>query len=217
MPVKSPLRSRDHPPFGLIETLRFEPGHGCIRMERHLNRLTNSAAHFGKALNKEEARQKLSTIQSPTPLRVRLFLRHDDHLTLTTHAFTPVTKTWTVAIAATQLNSANKQLAHKTDLRQTYESARAEFDAGLVDEVLLTNEHGALCEGTITNLFVQKGGILLTPPLSNGLLRGVLREELLDEGKAIEAQATAQDLATHPFFVGNSLRGLIPARLLESQ
>ena len=58
------------------------------------------------------------------------------------------------------------------------------------------------------------GGPLLTPPLSCGLLAGVLRGEMLETGKAAEAVLTVEDLqAAKALFVGNSLRGLIRARL----
>ena len=52
--------------------------------------------------------------------------------------------------------------------------------------------------------------MLVTPPLARGLLPGVLRETLIAEGKAIEGELTVADLAGG-FFIGNALRGLIPA------
>ena len=54
--------------------------------------------------------------------------------------------------------------------------------------------------------------MLLTPPLARGLLPGVLRGRLLDEGHAREADLRAEDLAAG-FLIGNALRGLIRARL----
>lgn len=41
---------------------------------------------------------------------------------------------------------------------------------------------------------------------------GVLREMLLEEGKAVEGPVTPDDLKDG-FFVGNIVRGLIPAKL----
>jgi branched-subunit amino acid aminotransferase/4-amino-4-deoxychorismate lyase len=49
---------------------------------------------------------------------------------------------------------------------------------------------------------------LLTPPLACGLLPGVLRAELLSQGRAREAVLTPRDLEGEVWF-GNSLRGLI--------
>jgi branched-subunit amino acid aminotransferase/4-amino-4-deoxychorismate lyase len=53
---------------------------------------------------------------------------------------------------------------------------------------------------------------LLTPPLRRGLLPGVLRARLLDEGGAEEADLVAADL-TDGFLIGNAVRGLVRARL----
>ncbi len=53
---------------------------------------------------------------------------------------------------------------------------------------------------------------MLTPPLSRGLLPGVLRGRLIDEGRAEEADLIEADLV-HGFFVGNAVRGLVRARL----
>jgi para-aminobenzoate synthetase/4-amino-4-deoxychorismate lyase len=58
---------------------------------------------------------------------------------------------------------------------------------------------------------VEREGILLTPALDAGLLGGILRNELIAEGRAREAELRADDLK-HGFFIGNSLRGLLPAR-----
>lgn len=48
------------------------------------------------------------------------------------------------------------------------------------DEALLANTVGDLCEGTATNVFVERGGELLTPPLSSGCLGGITRELVLE-------------------------------------
>jgi branched-subunit amino acid aminotransferase/4-amino-4-deoxychorismate lyase len=80
------------------------------------------------------------------------------------------------------------------------------------DEAIFLNERDELCEGARTNLFVPRGGLLLTPPLSSGLLPGVLRASLLADGRARESLLRLPDLDAG-FFLGNSLRGLLPAQL----
>jgi para-aminobenzoate synthetase/4-amino-4-deoxychorismate lyase len=67
-------------------------------------------------------------------------------------------------------------------------------------------------ESSIFSIFVERGGVLLTPPLARGLLPGVLRSQLIAEGRAAEAELRAEDLADG-FWLGNALRGLVPARL----
>tara|TARA_B100002051_G_C16686755_1_gene613062 strand:+ start:1045 stop:1359 length:315 start_codon:yes stop_codon:yes gene_type:complete len=100
----------------------------------------------------------------------------------------------------------------KTTARAPYDAARAALPEG-VDEAILLNERGELCEGTITNLFLKRDGTYLTPPCASGLLPGILREEMLETGAAREAVLQPEDLAQGEVFMGNSLRGLIPAQL----
>jgi 4-amino-4-deoxychorismate lyase len=80
-----------------------------------------------------------------------------------------------------------------------------------IDEILFLNGRGEICEGTITNVFADTGGSLVTPPLASGLLPGILQEELLETGKCSEAVLPLSDLRDARVRVGNSLRGLLPA------
>ncbi|MDC7256381.1 aminotransferase class IV family protein [Shinella sp. YE25] len=147
-----------------------------------------------------------------TPLRIRLELFPDGRIDIQTAPFTPLAPDarWRLKIAATRLASADPLLRHKTSRRSVYTAARAEVPATEAEEVILLNERGELCEGTITSLFLDDGtGILKTPPLASGLLAGVLRDELLETGKAVEEILRPKDLAEGTAFVGNSLRGLI--------
>ena len=105
------------------------------------------------------------------------------------------------------------RLRHKTSDRHFYEAALAAAKAAGAHEALLLRDDGRLTEGSFTNIFVAKGEILVTPPAALGLLPGVLRRSLIESGRAIEGDVTMNDLE-HGFFIGNALRGLIPAKLL---
>jgi 4-amino-4-deoxychorismate lyase len=110
-------------------------------------------------------------------------------------------------------------LRHKTSRRDAYTRARSEYGHDQADEVLLANERGEVCEGTITSLFADFGEkALLTPALACGLLAGVLRAQMIDDGAAREAVFSYDDLrSARAVFVGNSLRGLIPAKPVWDQ
>ncbi|WP_297084771.1 aminotransferase class IV [uncultured Demequina sp.] len=43
------------------------------------------------------------------------------------------------------------------------------------DEAILANTYGNLCEGTASNVFVEVGGEIVTPPLASGCLAGITR------------------------------------------
>ncbi|MHA6641514.1 aminotransferase class IV family protein [Mesorhizobium sp. A623] len=219
MSAQGPLRNGEPAGFDLIETMRWEPGDGFVRFERHLARLRASASELGFDYGADEIGSTLeSTVsRSALPLRVRLVLARNGTASATTQAYEPLPAdaVWSVKLAQTRLASTDGLLRHKTTRREVYVRARAEYPAAQADEVLLTNERGEVCEGTITTLFADFcGGILLTPRLGCGLLAGVLRAEMLDRAKAKEAVLTMADLRTaSALYVGNSLRGLIPARL----
>ena len=71
-----------------------------------------------------------------------------------------------------------------------------------------TNNYGFVqTDGTITTVFFDRGQGLRTPPLTSGLLPGVLRAEI----GCPEEVLLAQDLPQVRLWVGNAVRGLIPA------
>ena len=85
-----------------------------------------------------------------------------------------------------------------------------------LDEVVYLNEMGELAEGSRTTIFIERDGMLLTPPLSAGALPGVLRAELMAQGRAVERTLMLADLkAAEVVYLGNSVRGLQRAKLLE--
>lgn len=207
--------------FSLIETFRYDPAGGFVRIARHIARLRKSAEHFGFAFSRAGIERELARAGSAgSMLRIRLELAPDGALAITAAPFSLQghDAVWHIAIAETRLDSGNPLLGHKTTRRAVYEKARAEFAPAEIREVLLENERGEICEGTITNLFIRRRGEdqLLTPPLRCGLLPGILRAQLLENGIGREAVIGRNDLAeAGEIFVGNSLRGLIRARLVS--
>ncbi len=204
--------------FCLIETLRYEPENGFVRLRLHLARLQRSARRLGFPAPKNAlAKLEEAVANASTPLRVRLTLDPNGQADVTTAPFSalPPETIWRVRIAATRLDSADKLLRVKTTRRAVYEEARAEYRPDEADEVLLLNEKSEVCEGTITSVFVEDGpDTLRTPPISSGLLAGVLRTELICQRKARVGRIRLDDLKDRPLYVGNSLRGLIRAQLL---
>jgi 4-amino-4-deoxychorismate lyase len=218
MPAEGTLRDGTGAGFELIETLRWEPEEGFVRLDRHLARLYASAHALGFAPDPEAIGEALRECQGErVPLRARLTLARDGKVNATTAQFEPlaVGAVWTLHIAKTRLDAGNPLVRHKTTQRAIYEQARAEFSREEADEVLLLNQRGEVCEGTITNVFIDIGEpVLVTPSLGCGLLPGVLRGEMLEQVTAREAVLTEADLrAAKALYVGNSLRGLIRARL----
>ena len=196
--------------FDLIETMAFDPEAGIPRLERHLARMKASAECFGFRFDRHGARNELqaATFRLRTPRRIRLVLAASGALAIEV-APLPESPAGPLAVRVLPLPVAQRdfRLRHKTSDRAFYDAARKMAGA---DEVIFVDGEGYLTEGGFTSLFVERDGVLVTPPLARGLLPGVLRAELIDAGRAIEGELTAADLAGG-FLIGNALRGLMPA------
>lgn len=97
--------------------------------------------------------------------------------------------------------------------------------AGLgADEALLLNLAGDLCEGTGSNVFVVRDGVIRTPGLDSGCLAGITRGLVLQwcaqEGIPVEEAAIQRDeLATcDEVFISSSTRDVHPvSQVLDPQ
>lgn len=211
--MESPLCPPDDPDFRLIETLYWAPDTGARHRDLHLSRLATSAARLG--IPATHAAPLLDRFSAQTPQRLRLTLDTKGQAALThaDHTPHPANTLWALAWAAPPIMGTDPWLAHKTTNRARYDRDRANLPAG-IDEYLYINTQGRATEGTITNLFADLGQGLLTPPCADGCLPGVLRAHLLATGQAQIHSLTPDDIANaKALFMGNSLRGLIPATL----
>jgi branched-subunit amino acid aminotransferase/4-amino-4-deoxychorismate lyase len=217
MPAQSPLPERQHRDLGLIETMLWTRESGIALLPLHLARLTRSAAALRFPVMIEEVVEAIEAAVANTledRLRLRLVVKSDGWraLAVAPEPVMPEGSLWRVAIAEGRLDAADPLIRHKTTARQHYDEARALATAGGAEEALFLNGAGEVCEGAITSVFVERGGVLLTPALACGLLPGVLRESLIGSGKAQEARLTLAELAGG-FYLGNAVRGLVRARL----
>lgn len=84
-----------------------------------------------------------------------------------------------------------------------------------IDELVFCNSKGELCETTASNLFFRSGSTVYTPPVSCGLLPGVLRRYLMERFPVTETILHPEDVAQmEECFVTNSLMGIMPVRSL---
>ncbi|HVF94917.1 MAG TPA: aminodeoxychorismate synthase component I [Sphingomonas sp.] len=193
----------------LIETMAFDPEIGLLRLETHLARLKASADALGFGFDRHAARNELqaATFRLRRPRRIRLLLSATGAIAIEVAPMPEVpADPVPVAVVPLPVAPSDFRLRHKTSDRDFYDHARR---AAGTPEVVFEQD-GWLTEGSYTSLFVERDGALVTPPLARGLLPGVLRADLIAEGRAIEGELTRADLADG-FFIGNALRGLLPA------
>ncbi len=224
MPAEKPLSGRCDDDLRLIETMRCAAGSGrCFLLTAHMERLRRSAAALDFSCDMARVRAALKeclrTLDADESrlYRVRLLLARGGVVSITATPLPhPRPRTpWPVVIAPQRVDGTDALLRHKTTRRAVFDAALKHARECGAREALLRNERSEITEGAFTNVFLRRGGRLLTPPLSCGLLPGTLRAALLRKGWAEEAVLTPDDLHTGRFFIGNSVRGLIPAMLVE--
>ena len=227
--IKSAFINEMPSELGLFETIRVEK-QKLLRFEAHLERLHHSASvlriPFEASRITEAAEQACLTIASPLPHRLRIDLFADGSVTAVANVLDPIASEVTIFWASKVLpaaqqaimQSSNVLLAHKVNLRTLYDLAWKNAVAlGGFDAVFL-NEQGFVTEGGRSSIFIQPKGSnqWLTPPLSAGVLPGVMRQSLLDDPKwnTHQATLTAADLVdAERILVCNALRGAVPAVL----
>lgn len=209
--------TRESPPVRLLETMRLEQG-DVVRLERHLRRMEDSAHYFGIPWNSARVRSvvdeaRIARREGCWRLRLTVDREGAPELTATEHRDAPGAL-WRVAFANAPVDDSDPFLFNKTTHRPAYEAARRGRPD--VDDVLLWNTRGEATESTIANLLVEIDGVKYTPPVSSGLLAGVLRAELLERGDIHERVITRGEVARAPrLWLINSLRGWIEATLVR--
>lgn len=204
--MESALRTGADAGVRLIETLLWD-GARFPRLGLHLARLKRGAGLLGYRMDQNDVLAALTAAAGAGALRVRLTLGADGTPEVTTAPLPPASAQWRVGLATERLLSDDPWLRVKSTRRPAYDAARAALRAGL-DEVILQNERGEVCDGSITSVFFDRGQGMRTPPLSCGVLPGVLRAEL----SVPEEVLMVTDMPLVRLWVGNALRGLVPAR-----
>ena len=212
--AKGAFVGEDGSGFDLVETMRFDPEDGIVALEQHLGRMKASADELCFVFDRHGARNELqaATFRLRQPRLVRLLLSPGGAIAIECREL-PRTPPEPVAVALAPLPVAadDFRLRHKTSDRGFYDEARA---ANGCFETLFVDPDGFLTEGSFTNLFVEKGATIHTPPAARGLLPGILRNRLIEEGRVTEGELTVDDLRGE-FYIGNSVRGFILAVLSQ--
>ena len=210
---------------GLFETILVENGEPQ-KLHAHLRRLSESAIALRIAFQIEAAQNLVTStcmsLDKSLLYRLRLDLMPNGELLATTAVMDPINEPvklfWAKDILSGDVTmfSGDALLRHKISNRTIYDQAWQEavklggFDA------LFCNEQGFVTEGGRTSIFIRPQGRSewLTPPISAGLLPGVMRATLLADLllNAREANLTIKDVSmAEEIILSNALRGAIKA------
>lgn len=186
---------------GLFETMRVSQGHP-FRWADHLARLHRGAAFlqirlpYTDAELREQARQLIGHNRLPESL-LRLTLSRgvgvrgyspkgadQPVLAMTLHPVSPTPDQtpplWRAVTSAFRLPAGEVLAQFKTCNKLPQILARAEADARGADEAFLCNTDGHLVEASAGNLLCVRDGVIVSPPLTAGILAGVTRVVVME-------------------------------------
>jgi para-aminobenzoate synthetase / 4-amino-4-deoxychorismate lyase len=210
---------------GLFETIAVKQAIPQL-LSAHLDRMQSSAKSLGIVFNRELAQSNIlnacANLDAKNIYRLRLDLSVDGKFSIATgvldELIEPVSLFWAKDIlqGETMMFSGDPLLQHKISNRDLYDQAwRKSVELGGFD-ALFINEQGFVTEGGRTSLFIkpQDSPEWLTPPLTAGLLPGIMRAALLADPQmnAREANLTIKDVSmADEIILSNALRGAIKA------
>ena len=227
---------------GLFETLRCRAGRP-LALARHHARLAAGAKVLGIPYDKSEAalRDDIETLlaandiaRTDAALRITLtrgpgprgILPPDDPeptLMMTAVAMTPSPKPARAGLATIRRNEHSPLSRLKTLAYLDGILARREASAAGADEAILLNTTGRLACASVANLFLVRARRLLTPPLSEGVLPGITRAQVMELAPRLDltisevplerSQLTSCDEA----FLTNSLAGVRPLSAIDGR
>ncbi|MFG1349029.1 aminotransferase class IV [Xanthobacter autotrophicus] len=217
---------------GLFETLRVREG-AVLRLSAHLARLATGAGVLGMALPPLDLAAALAATAEANGLTdgaLRLTLSRgtgprgvlppaepNPTLVITTAPLpAPAPPARLVIAQGTRRNDRSplaqvKSLNYLDNILARQEAARRGADDGV-----LLNTRERVAETSIANVFAVIGGDLVTPPLSEGVLPGVMRAAVLAEG-AGERPLTPEDLGRAEEIFLTSALGIRSVAALEGR
>ncbi|MCJ7761147.1 branched-chain-amino-acid transaminase, partial [Candidatus Bathyarchaeota archaeon] len=202
---------------GVFEGIRVYNNH-VFKLEEHLNRLYDSAKSIALSIPLSKAEFKeaiLETLQKNSYkdayLRVVVTRGYGDlglNPTKCTKASVVIIADYIAPlyegisakaiVAATRRNNPDsldpqiKSLNYLNNILAKMEANRAG-----VDEAIMLNQQGMVCEGTSDNLFVVKNGVLITPSLSDGALGGITRGAVLELAAQLRIPVEERSITVH--------------------
>ncbi|MCO1603542.1 branched-chain-amino-acid transaminase [Desulfosporosinus nitroreducens] len=107
----------------------------------------------------------------------------------------------TVAIRRNNPDSLNpriKSLNYLNNILAKIESTQA----GVIEAIMLTQD-GYVAEGTADNIFIYRNDVLLTPPLSAGILEGITRNTVIQLAKELKIEVKEELFTRHDLYTAD--------------
>ena len=214
---------------GLFETIKVVGGK-AVFFDDHVARLSRSAPVLGLKLVSDGAqlRTRCETVIGANGLvdgNVKVILFQDEggagEIVLARAGLYPAAFYERGFRLKTEMAGARGSLAgHKTLNYFENIAAKRRAAAAGFDEPVLVDSAGGVLEGATTNVFIVKGGRVLTPATDGRILPGVVRGRVLralgDRG-SVDVVSLKQLREADEVFVTNALIGVMPVSQVDEQ
>lgn len=195
---------------GAFETIKVVDGNPLF-LDKHLRRLKKSLEFFVIERNIDE--EKIyEYIKSSKEKNFALKLIVSDKNFIVTSRpdnYREDDKKFKLIVSDVRRNSTSKVVYHKSlSYYENIMEHRWAQERGY-DSALFINEREEVCETSFANIFFVREGEIFTPTLSSGLLKGTMRDYILENYKVREEVICFKDLESYDeVFISNSLMGI---------
>lgn len=209
--------------LGAFETIAVEEGEPVF-LEEHYTRLEHALEFFDLHIDFGEIRENVQEVLKKPEIQtgrkaLKITVSKENRLVSVrenTYTEQDYEQGFITGYANVRRNETSPLTYHKT---LNYgdcilEKRRVKVEG--IQEPVFLNTRGELSEGATTNVFFVKEGEIFAPPLSCGMLPGILRQYMY-ERYDIQEEIILPEMV-HSFdemFVTNSLLGIMPVRSLE--
>lgn len=216
-----------------------------FHLEAHLDRLFLSAQkiELQPTLSKEEISTRILETIKASPhdnITLRIILTRGtnidlgldpdlasaNNLVIITKEIAPNPEWWLregLAMIFYQKKSTQKGSLPKSGNYQENILAHKEALAQKAYDAIMLNHEGHVTEGTTSNIWIIKDGIIYTPPLSDGVLEGLTRKTLIEMATCekiplVEKSLTPNDVKdSDECFISSTTRNLVPVTKIEGR
>ena len=209
--------------LGAFETIAVEKGKPVF-LKEHYERLFQAMMFFGLQVDLEElgrkVRENLRTEEMQMGRKVLKITVSQKNIIVSTkenpYKEDDYKQGFTAAYAQIRRNETSPLTYHKTlNCGDCILEKRRAKDNGIREHIFL-NTKGQIAEGTVSNVFFVKDGQITAPPLSCGMLPGILRQYLYRNYKIHERIILPEQVPEfQEMFITNSLLGIMPVRNLD--
>lgn len=193
--AKANILKTKRPEFQILESLLLENGEYFL-LEEHLRRMKNSAQYFQYPLSVDLLQIKLNKFKMAHEVgqyKVRCLLNQAGAIHVEGASIQSMLPPFQIRLANKPIQRNNPFLYHKTTNRTAYAESMNAKPSHIYD-ILFWNEEEELMEFSSGNVVIDINGVLYTPPVTSGLLRGTYREALIKSGKVVEKVIKLEDL-----------------------